>query len=263
MSRVEALARARRLREALQDHGVRASIELQPGRSWTGDEWYSRKVGLMNHHTAGPKAGLTPCLWVVKHGRPDLPGPLCNGYGGRDLVYRVITLGLANHPGEGGPLTLAGVTIPRDSARPSLWGTEWEHDGVSPWPDDMQEFMGRSNAALLEWMGRPVTASIEHSTWAPDRKIDRNGYSALDGQIEIRRWAGERGDDMPTAKDLLVTAQEVESGDKDNPRWSVAGTLRWLIRRGRETRTELARLRADMEAQGEQLDRIEKALTQR
>lgn len=173
----------------MERHGVRCSIELQVGRPWSGDAWYSRKHVLVNHHTAGSRTGLTPSLALVKRGRgADLPGPLCNGYGGRDFIYRVITMGLANHPGAGGPITVDGFTIPKDSARISGWGTEWEHDGVSAWPADMREFMGRANAALVEFWELRRTRSIEHSTWAPRRKIDRNGYTARSGQDEIARW---------------------------------------------------------------------------
>lgn len=185
-----ASAEAAKLKGVMARHGVQCSIELQIGRPWSGDDWYSAKSVLMNHHTAGSTTGLTPSLGLVKRGRGDaLPGPLCNGYGGRDHVYRIITMGLANHPGAGGPITVAGFRIPKDSARISSWGTEWEHDGVSAWPADMQEFMGRSNAALCEFWGIPAARSIEHKTWAPARKIDRNRYSAEIGQAEIRKWA--------------------------------------------------------------------------
>jgi hypothetical protein len=186
-----ALAEAKKLKAIMARHGVQCSIELQVGRPWAGDDWYSRKYVLVNHHTAGSKTGNTPSLALVKRGRgADLPGPLCNGYGGRDFVYRIECMGLANHPGAGGPLTVAGFAIPKDSARISTWGTEWEHDGVSAWDPHMQEFMGRSNAALCEYLGIKPERSIEHKTWAPARKIDRNRYTAATGQQEIRTWAG-------------------------------------------------------------------------
>ena len=192
MSKARAIEEAKRLKEIMAKHGVEAVIDLGIGRpNVAGDDWYTRKVAVMNHHTAGPKRGLTPTLGLVKRGRSDLPGPLANGYGGRDHIYRILTMGLANHPGEGGPLTLAGKLIPKDSARISVWGTEWEHDGLSPWDPAMQEFMGRSNAALLEWMDRPVEVVIEHKTWAPGRKPDRNNYSqdGRDGQREVERFS--------------------------------------------------------------------------
>jgi hypothetical protein len=140
-------------------------------------------------------------LALCKRGRSDLPGPLCNGYGGRDLVYRIITMGLANHTGEGGPLTLGRFRIPADSARPFLWGTEWEHPGVRPheWTDEMREFTARSNAGILDWLGQPLEHHVEHSTWAVNRKIDRLGYTKKEGQAEIRPFMEKTGGKRPQA----------------------------------------------------------------
>jgi hypothetical protein len=202
MSAEAAQEAARRLRAALLDHGVsKVSIELMPGRPVSsGSRWLNTKfIGEMSHHTAGPASGLTPSLALCKRGRTDVPGPLCNGYGGRDLVYRIITMGLANHPGKGGPLTLGRFRIPADSARPFLWGTEWEHPGEEPhrWTDAMRNFTARSNAGILDWLGQPAGHHVEHSTWASGRKIDRLGYTQSNGQDEIRRFlsttdAGQR-----------------------------------------------------------------------
>ncbi len=192
MSRASAQADAQRLKSIMEKHGVKCSLELQAGRPWGGDAWYSRKHVIMNHHTAGPRSGNTPSLGVCKNGRTGLPGPLCNGYGGRDFVYRVITMGLANHPGVGGPLTVAGFRIPQDSARISAWGTEWEHTGTTTWPAGMSEFMGRANAALCEFWAVPIERVIEHATWTT-RKIDRApkyARSGSTGQAEVRRYGG-------------------------------------------------------------------------
>ncbi|HEU4540510.1 MAG TPA: peptidoglycan-binding protein [Jiangellaceae bacterium] len=195
MSADAAQQAAQRLRSALLDHGIRkVSIELMPGRPVpSGSRWLNtRFIGEMSHHTAGPASGLTPSLAVCKKGRPGIPGPLCNGYGGRDFVYRIITMGLANHPGKGGPLTVGPFQIPADSARPFLWGTEWEHPGTAqhPWTDEMREFTARANAGILEWLGQPVVHHVEHSTWT-GRKIDRFGYSASSGQDEIRKFSSQ------------------------------------------------------------------------
>jgi hypothetical protein len=191
MSPDAAQAAARRLRDALHDHGVQeVSIELMPGRPVdAGSRWLNTQfIGEMSHHTGGPASGLTPSLALCKRGRSTIPGPLCNGFGGRDFVYRIITMGLANHAGKGGPLTVGRFRIPVDSARPFLWGTEWEHPGVRPhkWSDEMREFTARSNAGILDWLGQPLTHHVEHSTWAVGRKIDRLGYSKTSGQDEIR-----------------------------------------------------------------------------
>lgn len=104
MSADAAQQAAQRLRSALLDHGVRkVSIEVMPGRpTSSGSRWLNtRFLGEMSHHTAGPAAGLTPSLALCKRGRSGIPGPLCNGYGGRDLVYRIITMGLQTTPAKG------------------------------------------------------------------------------------------------------------------------------------------------------------------
>lgn len=198
MSADAAQQAAGRLRQALLDHGVRkVSIELMPGRPVaSGSRWLNNRfIGEMSHHTAGPASGLTPSLALCKRGRAGIPGPLCNGYGGRDFVYRIITMGLANHPGKGGPLTVGPFRIPADSARPFLWGTEWEHPGLPPhkWADDMREFMARSNAGILDWLGQPSEHHVEHSTWAPGRKSDRLEYTKKTAQDEIRRLLSRTG----------------------------------------------------------------------
>lgn len=220
--RDDALARARTVRDILLAHGVpEVSIEVQPGRPTSGDEWNAlRPVAVLSHHVAStPTAGNpTPGLALVKRGRSDLPGPLANGTAGVDLVYRILCLGYANHPGRGGPWTVRGplgaYTIPRDTARPYVWGTEYEGgytDGV--WERvytnrrtglamTFREFMGRANAGLVEaiWHinghGRTPVAGMdlsgyhgEHKTWAPDRKPDRRNYTTEAGRAELRRYA--------------------------------------------------------------------------
>lgn len=181
-----ALEEAHRLAEHIRSYGVKVSIELQPGvgpSSW----WSPSKIAETSHHTVSRRSmGLTPVLALCKRGRVDVPGPLCNGYGGYDEVYRIITMGWANHPGLGGPLWVPAGIIPRNNGRPYLWGTEYE-GGLDPadFSASYREFMARSNAGILDYLGQPVEAHIEHATWTP-RKIDRLGYTAAIGRAEIR-----------------------------------------------------------------------------
>lgn len=158
MSQTEAIARARDLKASLLDHGVRqVSIELVRGRPAgpNGGWWDERFVGTLGHHIVSRRSqGQTPFLWLVKAGRSDLPGPICNGYGGFDEIARIITMGWANHPGRGGPVTVELGTIPQNNGRPYLFGWEFE-GGIDPddWPDSMRTFMGRCHAGTLDWIG--------------------------------------------------------------------------------------------------------------
>lgn len=205
--RHRAMKKAREMKSILLEHGVpEVSIELRRGRPSAYGRWDSGFfVSDMSHHIVSRYSNnLTPGLSLVKHGRSDLPGPLCNGYGGFDLCYRIITFGYANHPGYGGPITLPALTagkftIPKDSARRYAWGTEWE-GGLNEGDWDrrlrnprngermtMREFMGRVNAGLEDALKIHEYAHMEHSTWT-SRKIDRLGYTAAKGIREKERY---------------------------------------------------------------------------
>lgn len=219
------LAVAQDIKTALLDHGVGnlvspftkrtggVSIELQPGRGTAG-----RFVAQLNHDTVGPaitSARLTPSLYTCKNGRSDLQGPLCNGYGGcGDFIYRLITLEWANHPGLGGPVTTSAGVIPKDNGRPYLWGTEFEWDGVTMYPDVVFEWMARCNAGITDYFGHQVTDQFEHHDWAPTRKIDRS--PGRSGRTSILRaesialtrsvWNDNNGGDDDVSKQDVVDA---------------------------------------------------------
>jgi hypothetical protein len=193
------MAAAQELATALRDFGMKVSIELRTDAqgSWRVNDF----VRNLQHHTVSrPSNGMTPCLSLVKYGRSDLSGPLCNGYLGYDGVARIITMGYANHPGLGGPWSVAGHgTVPRDNGRPYIFG--WEHEGGYPesWTgpyEKMHDWMARCGAAVLEWRGLPLTCSGEHKTWAGARKIDRLNYTTESGRERIRLVQQTPEDDM-------------------------------------------------------------------
>lgn len=211
MSQATALQKAQALKAVLLAHGVpEVSIELMQGRPVSGDRWDS--LGIVTnffHHTVSSykPTSLTPVLALCKKGRTDVPGPLCNGYGGWDLCYRIITFGYANHPGEGGPISVprsggGSFRIPKDSARKYAWGTEFEGgiteadwDRVLKNPRNgktitFREFMGRVGAGVQDYFNVPLGAHLEHLTWAPRRKTDRKNYTQAKGIAEIKKYGG-------------------------------------------------------------------------
>lgn len=242
MSREQAYRDAEALKKHIEGVGVPCSIELRSGRG--ADPWASiRKSLRMHHHTAswykGPKGNLTPTLYLCKNGRPEdnLPGPLCNGYGGYDGIYRIICMGEANHSGRGGPITIDGVHVPRDSARKPTWGTEWE-GGYQDWedinipryPDGMLEFMGRVDVALAHWSGRPLTSQLEHSTWT-SRKIDRKNFTREKGIALTTKWSKASPEPGPEPEPTLEDDDMnfIIKGDKSAEWWlSDHKTKRWL-----------------------------------
>lgn len=213
MSQASALQKAQELKAMMLAYGVpEVSIELHQGRPVSGDRWDSLYVvtNFAHHVVSNYRASnLTPCLALVKKGRTDVAGPLCNGYGGWDLTYRIITFGYANHPGAGGPIVVNGHKIPKDSARRYSWGTEWEGGlNSSDWDRKlknprngkqmtMREFMGRAHAAIQDYFNLPVDAHLEHKTWAPGRKPDRLNYTRASGIAEIKQY-GKKVNAKPT-----------------------------------------------------------------
>jgi len=214
MSKAQALVRARALRDELVKRGVPTSIEIQQGRPGTPNgRWYdTRFIGSMGHHIVSRRSqGLTPGLALVKRGRPDVPGPLCNGYLGFDGRARIICMGWANHPGAGGPYTLPGGRIPANTGRPYLFG--WEIEGgitQADWTPAFRTLMGKVHAATLAWLRRDERSHIEHKTWAPSRKVDRLGYSLSGARSELRPH-------------LSVSAPKSQEDDMVRPRdWTAA-----------------------------------------
>ncbi|MPZ14292.1 MAG: hypothetical protein GEU73_07685 [Chloroflexi bacterium] len=240
MSRTAALTRARSLREALLDHGVRAvSIELMQGRSasaWNGGAF----IGCMGHHTVSrPSMGDTPVLSLCKTGRSDVPGPLCNGYGGYDRIARIICMGYANHPGYGGPVTVEKGTVPKNNARPYFFGWEME-GGIEKWTDAMHDFMDSCFAGTVDWLRVSERSHVEHKTWAPTRKIDRLNVNLPDARARIA--AVLEGEDDPMARltdqqmaklermlDAWIDPREgIEEYARDS--WKIAKVLDWVTK---------------------------------
>lgn len=193
-TQADALAEARKLQAAIQAYGIKCVIDLRQGASSSG--WLNppeRWAGELSHHIVSRRShGLTRFYQMCRDGREGVPGPLCNGYMGWDMVYRIITMGIANHSGKGGPLTLAGRTIPKDNGRYYLWGTEFEGGMIAEeWTPEFHDAMARVNAGILDWQGRPTPAHGEHLTWAPGRKNDRLGYTAGEGRRRIEYVRGK------------------------------------------------------------------------
>jgi len=125
-------------------------------------------LGVLCHHTAGPKHGNMPSLGTVIQGRPDLPGPLAQLGLGRDGIYYVIAAGKCFHAGAG---SWEGVT----NGNINFIGIEAENTGHpddSLWPDVQMDAYRRGVAAILTHIGRGVHWCAGHKEYAPSRKDD-------------------------------------------------------------------------------------------
>lgn len=245
-TRADAIAAAEHLASFVRARGVTVSVEVQEGVAGSGWVDPDGKQGVLAHHTVSRRSqGLTPVLALCKRGRPDVPGPLCNGYMGYDHVFRIITMAWANHPGAGGPLRIGNVVVPRNQGRPYLWGTEFE-GGLDPadFTPAYRDAMARAHLGVLEYYGLTPDAHGEHSTWAPGRKVDRLGYTTTRGRDELRAVAAAltpEDDVTPEQMDALVARVAEAVWRFPSDRTAPNGTAVPMDKEVSDTKTKLER----------------------
>lgn len=166
---------------ALRKAGV--AVVLEPGWESRGNPSF-RPRGVVCHHTGpGSTEGL---LRLVKVGRPDLPGPLCNIFLSKAGVAHVVAAGRANHAGAG---TWQGL-----EGNGSVFGIEAEHPGdrLTEWPPIQVEAYEKVCAGLLTLTPTKDPALVcAHFEWAPLRKIDPARFSmrAFRARVDVRLQA--------------------------------------------------------------------------
>jgi hypothetical protein len=158
-------------------------------------------VGIMMHHTGGPRGGNS--LPTIVQGRPDLPGPLANFHVERTGVLNVVSGGKSNHAGPGAQRVLDDVRRgipPTDTAAqrglpdgPSgnafFYGFENQNsgDGKEPWPEAQLDAMARAAAALCEAHCWNANRVISHAEWT-SRKPDPRGIDMNDFRARVSRF---------------------------------------------------------------------------
>jgi hypothetical protein len=153
------------LPKILEDAGLK--VALVDGWENRGRGNVSNTLGVICHHTAGPRNGNMPSLDVLMRGRPDLSGPLAQLGLGRDGTFYVLAAGRCNHAGPG---SWKGI----DAGNLHFIGVEAEHTGnpVDPWPAVQIDAYQRGAAAILRHANRGPDDCIGHKEWAPGRKPD-------------------------------------------------------------------------------------------
>ena len=155
----------------LADELEAAGLDVRGVPGW---ETRGRSVGfdprcIIDHHTAGAVGRPNPSLNIVTHGRPGVPGPLCNILVGRDSVCWVIAAGISNNAGE-------GQWAPHDATRNShTIGHEVEHAGrleLEPVNLDQLWTAAIVDSVICRRFGWTSDRCVAHKEWAPSRKID-------------------------------------------------------------------------------------------
>ena len=172
------------LPEVLKAAGLKVAVE--PGFENRGRGDVGQILGVICHHTAGPKNGNMPSLGVLKNGRrasagsKALPGPLAQLGLARDGTWIVIAAGRAIHAGEG---MFKGIR----TGNSSFIGIEAENTGLptdTPWPAVQIDAYQRGVAAILRKIGKDETFCCGHKEFAlpkgrkPDPSLDMNEFRA-------------------------------------------------------------------------------------
>jgi hypothetical protein len=163
------------LPERLRAWGL--TVVEQPGWRTRGAGFARTPVVAVGHHTAtsARAPGDLPTLRILRDGRDDLPGPLCQVALSRSGVAHVIASGKANHagPGRWAGITSSSLTV----------GCEVEHPGTGPWQPAQLAAFDRVMAALLDGLGQGASKYCGHREWAQPagRKVDPGGVD-LDRQ---------------------------------------------------------------------------------
>lgn len=173
-------------------------VEESPNWRYAGRGYNFYPRAIIAHHTASnSRSGNFASYNIVRNGRSDLPGPLCQILLGRDGTVRLIAAGYANHAGYGGPR--AG--IPANQGNTYSIGIEAENNGIGePWSKAQLNAYYRLCAALLKWIGsNDVSKVIGHKEWT-SRKIDPAGINMNTFRSNVRKAL----DAGPSAKTISL-----------------------------------------------------------
>ncbi len=120
--------------------------------------------GVIWHATAtGPRASDQNVANLLRDGRSDLPGPLCQLGLDRHGRFWLIASGKGNHNGRG---TYGNNAI----------GIEAFNDGIGePWPTVQVDAYVRGTAAILDHLNLPTSRVLAHRESDPTRKTDPRG----------------------------------------------------------------------------------------
>lgn len=170
--------------------------------------------GIVGHHTAGGTTGEIPSLRILRDGRPDLTGPLCNLGLARSGVYYVVASGKANHAGLGGWRGVSGNS--------HMLGIEAENDGHQPWPAAQIDSYVRGSAALLAAMGAGSSMWCRHHEWRAEKPdphdIDGDDFRASIQTVIDGTYPKPQQTDAKTLEAILMAgdAVQVRLADSDH-----------------------------------------------
>ena len=153
-------------------------VKLMPGWDQWGMGDFDKIWGVGNHHTG---SNNTSESYIARNPR------LGNGLSAQIHLSRTAPyyatlcgVGIAWHMGKG-----SYPGLPTNNANPFLIGIEAQSDGVSRWPEGMLDIYYRINAAILWYLGLPVSHAISHWEYsmAAQGKWDPGAGDGVSGHV--------------------------------------------------------------------------------
>lgn len=196
--------------------GAGLTVVTLPGWESRGRDVADWRAVVWHHTATSPRSKDEDVARLLRDGRHDLAGPLCQLGLDRQGRFWLVAAGRGNHNvGTYGNNSL---------------GIEAFNDGIGePWPAAQRAALVRGTAAILEHLNLPTGRCVAHRETDPTRKIDPAGIDMATARREVdaTRTAGapDEEDDMTDAdrKMLRELHKEVTAFDD--------GTLRWMLGR--------------------------------
>lgn len=181
--------------------------------------------GVVGHHTGTAESarGDYPTLRVVRDGRSDLVGPLCNYGLGRSGAIYVVAAGVAWHAGASAHQGFVDLND-------EFLGIEAESAGGGRWTSDQLVVYPRLVRSILDYIRRPMTRYASHRTIATPRGRKDDPRGIEDSWMQQQAGAVRLG--APAGSPISVTKKGIDVTPA-NHRVSGKGSIRLACPTGR------------------------------
>lgn len=178
------------LPDVLRAAGLTVDVTSAKGWETRGHGDFGRPLGIICHHTCGPRDGNLRDLGVLVNGRPDLAGPLCNLGLGRDGVYVVVAAGKAWHAGAGNWLGIKDGNTNMIGIEAENIGTSDAHGNpLEPWSPVQVDAYKRGCAAILRHIGRDSSMCAGHKEYAlPHGRKDDPNFDMVAFRADVQKF---------------------------------------------------------------------------
>jgi hypothetical protein len=170
--------------------------------------------GVLWHHTGTTASTSNPCpsLRICTYGRPDLPGPLCQGLIGYDGVIHVIAAGRANHAGT----AKSSGPMPAGDGNEMYVGFEIDYNGTQKMSTAQYDAAIKAGAAIVRKLAKSANTCRGHKETSVTGKWDPGqvDLNTMRSQVNTRLGSSTGGGDDWLAEPKDVWAVKWGASDQ-------------------------------------------------